>query len=114
MKVANNVRQCLPMSLAQLKLQDSGAYVMSGVLDFDSVPLLQSQSDVLFKQAGKVEVDLSGIESANSAGLALILQWFAVAKHKNVQLGLKNIPDSLLYLARLSDLEHLLLGTTHA
>nr|WP_242482206.1 STAS domain-containing protein [Thiocystis violacea] len=86
---------------------------MSGVLDFMTVPRLAKEGDVLLKGAQsrgleQVEVDLSGIESANSAGLALLLEWMDMARTRGLRLTYLHLPESLGRIAAVSNLHRLL------
>jgi len=59
---------------------------------------------------GPVDVDLSGMVNADSATLAVLVAWAARASKRGAPLRFKNAPASLHNLARLSDLDGLLLG----
>ena len=53
-------------------------------------------------------VDLSGVTKADSAGLALLLEWQARRKAAGGELEIIHAPDLLLQLARLADATSLL------
>lgn len=59
-------------------------------------------------QAGHCEFDCSGIEAADSTGLAVLIEWKAEARRRGLQLVYSNLPESVSRLARLSDVETLL------
>jgi phospholipid transport system transporter-binding protein len=50
-----------------------------------------------------VRVDLSGVTEADSAGLALLLEWQSRRKAAGGELKIIHAPDLLLQLARLAD-----------
>jgi phospholipid transport system transporter-binding protein len=54
------------------------------------------------------EVDCSGITKSDSAGLSVLLDWLALAKRDGRSLRYVNLPEGLLALARISELEELL------
>ena len=54
------------------------------------------------------EVDCSGITASDSAGLSVLLDWLALAKHDGRSLRYVNLPDGLLAIARISEVEELL------
>jgi len=84
-----------------------GGWRIAGTLDFDSVPSLFARTDELL--AGEaVAVDLSGVESANSAGVALLLEWQRLAHERGIRLQLDGIPEAVRRVARLSQVEPLL------
>jgi phospholipid transport system transporter-binding protein len=58
--------------------------------------------------SGAVLIDCGGVKRADSAGLAVVLDWFAAAKLAGRQLRLGAPPQDLLALARISELERLL------
>ena len=86
-----------------------GVFRLEGDLDFASVvglatlpaPLLAEASDDLV-------IDLGGVGRANSAGLALLLEWLGQARARGRTLRFTNLPDSLLRLAELSNLDNLI------
>lgn len=88
--------------------QDGGRAAVSGVLDFDSVgPLLAAGSTAI--GAGEAAViDLAGVSEADSAGLALLIEWLSVARGADRKLRYENLPQQLQQLARLSEVEELL------
>jgi phospholipid transport system transporter-binding protein len=53
-------------------------------------------------------VDCAGVSSCDSAGLAVLLEWLAVARGMKRSLRYENLPSGLRALARISDLEELL------
>ena len=59
---------------------------------------------------GPVEVDLSRVANADSATLAVLIAWAAHAQERGGTLRFLNAPAGLRNLARLSDLDALLLG----
>lgn len=89
-------------------LQDEGRAVVGGVLDFDTVgPLLAAGSPAIL--AGRATViDLAGVSAADSAGLALLIEWLSVARGAGRELRYENLPQQLQQLARLSEVEELL------
>jgi phospholipid transport system transporter-binding protein len=54
------------------------------------------------------EVDCSGIASSDSAGLSVLLDWLAMAKREGRSLRYLKLPEGLIALARISEVEELL------
>lgn len=81
-----------------------------GALDFDSVPTLYRATDELLARS-PVRLELGAVERADSAGVALLLEWRRQAHRRNVDLTLGHVPESLLRVARLSGVEDLLTGS---
>ena len=55
-----------------------------------------------------MEVDLGGVDRSDSSGLALLLEWQAMAKQKKRTLRIINSPANLLMLAKLCEADILL------
>jgi phospholipid transport system transporter-binding protein len=81
---------------------------VEGVLDFDTVVPLMAESGGYFAGKERLEVDLKGVRSANSAGLALLLEWLDLARRQGISLRFRNLPESLIRLAAISNLTGLL------
>lgn len=54
------------------------------------------------------EVDCSGISASDSAGLTVLLDWLAWAKRDGRSLRYVNLPEGLLAIARISEVDGLL------
>ena len=55
-----------------------------------------------------VVIDLAGVTGSDSSGLALLIEWLSVAKGAGRALRYDNMPSQLHQLARLSEVEELL------
>ncbi len=55
-----------------------------------------------------LEVDCSGISASDSAGLTVLLDWLAYAKREGRSLHLRNLPEPILAVARISDVAEML------
>jgi len=53
-------------------------------------------------------IDCSGVARADSAGLAVLLDWLAWGRRKSRTVSLENLPASLLAIAKISEVEGLL------
>jgi phospholipid transport system transporter-binding protein len=92
---------------ARIRRGENGL-VLEGVLDFDSVARLLPEGDALLAGPGSLDLDLSGVREANSAGLALLLEWLSLARERDLRLRLRNLPEPLERLAALADVSELL------
>lgn len=88
------------------RLEESLA--VSGVLDFDSVPIIWSQSLELISQPNVLHFDLKGVVRSDSAGLALLTAWVRFAKRAGKTIEFYGIPEQMLSAARVSGVEKLL------
>lgn len=59
-------------------------------------------------EARACEVDCSGITKSDSAGLSVLLDWLALAKRDGRSLRYSKLPEGLIALARISEVEELL------
>jgi phospholipid transport system transporter-binding protein len=55
-----------------------------------------------------LQVDCSGVTAADSAGLAVLLDWLGAAKRAGRTLRYTHLPPGLLALARISEVDELL------
>jgi phospholipid transport system transporter-binding protein len=85
-----------------------GRLRVDGALDFVTVGPLLAQGAALMPRSGQLRIDLGGVESANSAGLALLLEWMDLAQARGVDLRYLDMPESLTRIAAFSNLGTLL------
>jgi phospholipid transport system transporter-binding protein len=57
---------------------------------------------------GDQVIDLSGVTSGDSAGVAVLVEWISAAAVLGIGLRYENVPSQMLAIARISDLEDLL------
>jgi phospholipid transport system transporter-binding protein len=93
---------------AQLAAIGEGQLRVDGDLDFESVAPLLAKGVALMPQNGQLQIDLSGVKSANSAGLALLLEWLDLARARGISLRYLDMPESLTRIAAFSNLGTLL------
>jgi phospholipid transport system transporter-binding protein len=99
----------MPSASATIVRQSDGLYRINGELDFDSVPLVLAESRTLFgKDQMDLRIDFSGMQRGNSAALGLMLEWVNIARRQNRQIRFNNVPEELLVIAQVSDLDSLL------
>lgn len=100
---------------ARLDIDDDGTRRLAGVLDFESVPALYRRTREVLARGERgeaVTLDLSAVESANGAGVALLLEWRRQAHRNGGRLVLSGLPEPVLRVARLSGVEALLTDAT--
>ena len=96
------------MAGAQLQRQATGHYLLNGELSFATATELLTLGRVQFAGQLSVDVDLSGVTHADSAGLALLLEWLRWARQQGQQLRYHAAPAQLHALASISEVEDLL------
>ena len=86
---------------------EPGRYRVDGELSFATVPGLLGQADDLFEGSSTFVLDLQGVGHADSAGLALLLEWVKRCRRRAQDLYFQNLPESLADIARVSNLDQL-------
>ncbi|HHJ14944.1 MAG TPA: STAS domain-containing protein [Gammaproteobacteria bacterium] len=81
---------------------------LSGELGFDSVPGVWAECRGYVRAGGELDVDLAGIERADSAGLALLVEWLRDAEAAGTRLRFLNMPEQMQAMARVSGLDEIL------
>ena len=85
-----------------------GRFTLSGHMTFSTVDKILRQSEGPFSEYAQIEVDLSGIEHADSAGLALLLEWITWANHTVREIRFVEIPAKIRAIAETTEVEKLL------
>ena len=87
-----------------------GRLELAGALTFATAR--QARRDGLRLLSGssvrEMEVDCGGITASDSAGLTVLLDWLSFAKREGRSLRLLKLPEQILAVARISDVEQLL------
>jgi phospholipid transport system transporter-binding protein len=96
------------MSQWSIESRAPGRLAVGGELDFDTAPAALTRGLALIGDSRDCEIDLSGVSSGDSAGLAVLVEWLASAQRRGAQLRYTGVPAQILAIARLSDLEDLL------
>jgi phospholipid transport system transporter-binding protein len=81
-----------------------------GSLHFTTVSALLTVGVEAISGAHAAVIDLGGVTASDSSGLALLIEWLSVAKAAGRSLRFENIPSQLQQLARLSEVEELLIS----
>jgi phospholipid transport system transporter-binding protein len=90
-------------------VQRDGAIVVSGSITFDTVPgLFEQTRDWLENTGAPTSVDLRDVARADSAGLALLVEWLRLAKLHGRTLKFTNVPQQVHSLIRVNGLENAL------
>ncbi len=83
---------------------------VSGALTFETVPDLYRTSAGWFESAGGLTFDLAQVTNADSAGLALMVEWLRRARAGNHALRFANAPAQVQTLIRINGLQDALLN----
>ncbi len=104
----------MQLSHVEITQQNQQKYLISGTVDFSTVPYLMQRVQGFFKahkksasgqsatekNAATITADLSKITDCNSAGLALLLEMLKYARLNDIELHFENLPDTLLTIAK--------------
>jgi len=87
----------------------SGIYRLEAPLTFATVPALRRAGVARIAAAqSEITFDLGQVAASDSAGLALLIDWLAEAHAHQRTLHYGQAPETLLALARLSEVESLI------
>lgn len=96
------------MTVVDFEAVQPGHFRVKGRLQFDTVAQALTESQALFTDHHNVELDLSGVEATDSSGLALLIELAGRAHREKRKLVYRHIPQQVLALARISEVESLL------
>jgi ABC-type transporter Mla MlaB component len=85
-----------------------GTLRVSGAISYANATSALARMPQPGRSGSALDIDLSALEKSDSATLAVLIAWSARAKGKGVTLRYKRVPQGLLNLARLSDVDKLL------
>lgn len=92
-----------------LRAEQAGHYRLEGALTFATVTDLDPAFSPLLATADTtLTIDLSQVPQVDSAGLALLVHWLALARAHGRSLRYAALSEALRALAKLSDVEALL------
>ena len=95
------------MVQAVLISQSDGSYLLEGDITLDTVTQLVKEGRASIKafSGNQWQVDLSGVKSFSSAGVALLLDWLRYAQKKGKQMTIINPPASLRGITQVCGLD---------
>lgn len=85
-----------------------GRFALSGNMTFATAERILRESEEPFAQHTQLEVDLSGVEKTDSAGLALLLEWITWANHTVREIRFTGMPERIIAIAETTEVEQLL------
>jgi phospholipid transport system transporter-binding protein len=87
-----------------------GRLALRGGLDFGSAVIAHQAGLAFFSQGDTREwtVDCSGLTDANSAALAVLLDWLAAMHRSGGKLRYEGLPERVLAIAEISEVDELL------
>ncbi len=88
--------------------QGDGHWLLTGELGFATVPGLLASSARGMAGGGSVEIDLKGVTRADSAGLALLIEWTRAGMRAGCTIRFTHVPAQLFSIAQVCGLEDIL------
>ena len=98
---------------ARLADLGGGRFAVRSELTFKSATAILAQSKRLFADFERISVDMSDVQEADSAGLALLIEWVSWARHFDREIVYENIPQQILAIAQISEVTDLLDAGRH-
>jgi phospholipid transport system transporter-binding protein len=99
---------------ANLEALGDHRFRLSGVLNAATAAGILQQGTERFAGAPEIDVDLGGVIESDSAGLALLIEWLRGARDRGQRLRYANLPAQISALARISEVEELLVPASAA
>ena len=82
--------------------------MISGDLNFSSVPHVWQKSLPLLASQSTFDFDLSAVTSVSSAGLALLIEWLKYARKQHKTCRFFHVPQQLLSIAEAAGIANLI------
>ena len=96
------------MSEIEFGDRGDGRFALKGELDFHTAPDVLDRSRELFADHASIEVDLTEVRRADSAGLALLLEWVNWARNYVREIRFVNVPEQITAIAQICEVESML------
>ena len=90
-----------------------GKFAVRSDLTFTTVTAVLADGKGLFAPHTQITVDMADVRKADSAGLALLLEWLSWARSVDRVLAYENVPPQILAIAQISEVTELLGGAEH-
>ena len=94
------------MSDFELKASGDGNFSLSGEMSFDNADRILKLSGRQFGSHDVISVDFSSVTKADSAGLALLLEWKMQARQRGTEIHFTGLPESVVAVARTTEVDH--------
>lgn len=98
----------MPAGSFELEDLGEGRFRLVGDMNFGTAESILRKSEDLFEKHTRIEVDLSGVEDADSAGLALLLEWITWAIQTVREIRFVEMPERVVAIAKVTEVDNLL------
>lgn len=96
------------MTEPRLTKTGNGNWLLEGDLNFSSVLEVLHSPPTALTGSREIQVDLKGVTRADSAGLALLLEWLRESERAGKAITFTHAPEQLLAISRLCGLDEIL------
>jgi phospholipid transport system transporter-binding protein len=97
---------------AQIIRNGAFHFHVEGEMTFATAKQLLRQTEIYFNKPQNLKIDLSRVTGADSAGLALLLEWKARAALAGTEVVVEGLPEAMQSIAHLCRIENLLTDVT--
>lgn len=87
---------------------ENKTFFVSGNLTFFNVMSVYEKSLLHLKETSFLHFDFSKLQSSDSAGLALIIEWMKLANESHKDIQFSHLPQNILTIAKAAGLHHLI------
>jgi phospholipid transport system transporter-binding protein len=85
-----------------------GYFCMQGELNRNTLAKSDALAKLTLSKSSGCTLDMSGVNHSDTAGLAWLMNFLKDNQQQKVHFELKNIPESLIKLAKISDVDSFL------
>jgi phospholipid transport system transporter-binding protein len=90
---------------AELHQESPGHLKLSGSISFQTSPDLLRRSSGYFSGVNTLEISMASVSRVDSSAVALMVEWYRQAKVEGVNMTFIELPEALLDLLRVFNLE---------
>lgn len=96
------------MNNYELKDLGDGRFELSGEMSFQTANEILKSSARIFEGYDSLELDMTNVGKADSAGLALLIEWRARSRQRAAKIQYIGVPASLLAIATTCEVDDLI------
>ena len=96
------------MTKLQVIESPTGYFTLKGELNRNTIPKSAALTTLEQSKLGNSTLDMSGVSNSDTAGLAWLMNFLKGNQQQNVHFEIKCIPESLIKLAKISDVDSFL------
>jgi phospholipid transport system transporter-binding protein len=104
------MRRSRPATPVEVREVSAGHIALEGPLEYETARHAHEKGLALIAASDvrMFQVDCAGVSRCDSAALAVLIDWMAEARKRQMRLCVVNVPDDLRAIARISEVDQLL------